>query len=945
MGENIFDKLKREISLFEHIACTTNIIMKEQEPGKWIAHCPQCEKPGFMVYKHQDIWKYKCSSCRFGTGTIIDFEMGIKGSNRRDVVRLLCEQYDIPLDDSWKQRKVDVETAKEEIQEYFISNLLSDPNTLNTLIEEYGFKKSVIEKYGIGIAKGNVYEHFKERYAGCFEGLNEDITFLHRCGIAGEKQGRLFNGIPENTITVPIYTYNDKVSHWYLHKVNANSHQIKQDLWADQTFLYNQKHIIDNAENVAITSSPVDAILLEERGIKAVAPFGKLLVSQIEYLKKLSERHNFSLIIGGSPTSRNMKLRLISELQNYHNLTVYEFDKPIDLPEYFKKGMDIEKLKKLDLSEDIVSVEIRDDNSYWALDEEGIYVKLSNFILHRKYMNINETGEVKFLVTIEGEDGIETTPREFDSSNFSRVSSFVEWLGFQGDYYFDGTPKQLSDILKYLHKKEKPYRIGIKDCYGKTDGVFLANNGAMKKGRIYKSNGDGVVMIKSDTLDGFKSIYGVDQGSTFNLPEKIYDVEKILECMLIFWPQDWVYVSIGLGVSIYYFDVIRPNYSGFPLGMFYGITDAGKTSLANCIGSFFGCGHEMSNPSGDSTKKGVGRYLASMKCLPVIWNETEEERIDNLVHGVYDGDMAIIGQKSVDNRTRGRRPETTLLLTTEKVPKKTSIVNRTIPFNFWDYEYFKDKKTLEYFVKFERYGINGGRNFGLIKSLDSTDGEKRIIDDIDAAFSTIYQVSSTRENRVSSRAISNLAIVMGSFKNAARELEFDKILDKLNEKYVKKFEEDKDDPINIRMIAATTKVSDESIASYFVSRIEDIYTLTTDQNDIKHFFELLSIAYSQDTKNRDGYMKIVSDKKSKKLMLRFNMTRAWQSVKAIDNRSTQLFKKTSVHEVKQQIRKKFKVNGATKNLNKSSKSCFDIRLDKIENECHVHFKESWEDEE
>lgn len=101
----------KQQNLAEYL-CKVNMIPLEESQYKnknnITIHCPfhDDSTPSGSIYRREEdgYYYYKCHSkeCNYGPGTIIDVAQKIYGKNRYDAVKLLIQQYNIKIDDTWK---------------------------------------------------------------------------------------------------------------------------------------------------------------------------------------------------------------------------------------------------------------------------------------------------------------------------------------------------------------------------------------------------------------------------------------------------------------------------------------------------------------------------------------------------------------------------------------------------------------------------------------------------------------------------------------------------------------------------------------------------------------------------------------------------------------------------------------------------------------------------
>ncbi len=950
MPISVFELVASKINLVDYIKEFTNKEIRQESDNEWKTTCftnPE-SKGSFGIWFGEVKWHFKCFSCSF-SGDVIDLHSSLNNLSMVEAVEDLAKKFGISIGaPESRGRKMDLHSGRRIVQKYLHNTLLHDKEAMQ-ILDERGTTKEDVIKWGIGISDGHVYDHFKNEFREFFKGPEGPIPFLIEIGIAASKNNNTYDFIKEGKLTVPVM-YRGNIASWHLHRLRKDDtstrYQIQKKKWDPEVLFFNQE-VAEKENEFFLVEGVFDVIQLEKAGKKAVAQLSESR-ERINWLKDLKsiDAHFEELGItkkihvcfdrDESLGGQKMASRVCNALALYHNIILYKLPMGQDIDEYLVAGKSLDDIPREPIVQELSRVKIQNGKYWYQAPGKDTKLKiLTNFVLDRKYMYIDEDGKKSYDVYLNRDDGYSVGPCKYESKNFTTPFAFKEWLGYYGDFFFAGSNIEIFELQKFLQQNTAPRAIIKKAVFGKTDeDLWIASNGIMKDGKIIKAEeGTDIVLYKGiDGAEGITTALKSDDVIKYEFPEETFEVDQILEYFLQFWPPHIAYPMLGFSTLCYYHDIVRHVYSKFPSGCFHADTRAGKSCAAKACASLLGSSNVR--PSGDlSTIKGVAGLISTMSNLPIIVNENDEEKFAGLVKATYDGDVGIFKKFSQDASVGGRAVNTTLIITTEQVPQIPSVINRVIPFNFWNFEKPADIESLQEFEDFELDGITNNKNMGWMKALNGSSGEKTIIEDIKHTTRTFFEA----KRSVDIRIVHNLSFVFGALNNAFFHLKLFKSLERIREKY-----KDDESKKGKRLFERAKKPSVEDLASYFTALIKEYESLTNIESPLRNFFTTIERMNIEGDKRLEKHIKFGQEDTGENFMI-FQMKHLVPLVKEKDQRSERKLLLASETSLKNELRKKFNVKSEVVRIDKI-KSCrgYKLPLDLLKKELGVTIHESTE---
>jgi DNA primase catalytic core len=885
---SVFDTIRSRISLPDYLQ---GVLELKKAGSEYKALCPfhNEDTPSFTVFESDGIWKWYChGACKTG-GDVIDFHTKKYNLTVVQSVKALADRYGVDISEWSDNRPVVMSSsmARNTMQEYFVKCLEANEDAKKYL-NQRGVTTDMVKQWGLGYSDGRAYEYARDVLRK--DDGTPNVQLIIEIGIAKTFDSTIGNAIGAGKITFPCKKHG-AIGFWHLRsasKDKSREYQMVKESRPDGYLFFNQDRL--DEKEFWLVEGPYDAMAIEKAGRPAVACIGTPNNDQIEFIKSLKvldehfpekcESKTIHLCLdrdeGGA--GQNAANKFVAEMAEYHKVYIHTLPVGEDIDDYLNSGKNLDDLDGKQHSKEIHKV-IEAEGKFWSRSKDGANKPVSNFTMRRKFVFVDDDHNRTYKVHVTKE-GKQSALVDFNSKDFSNLTGFREWLGFKGDYLFDGNQDDLTNTLKYLYDVDNPMQIKVKDNYGHCiPGVWLFENAIINKGKLTMADADGVIALPNGGY--IKSKLSGNGEMPAQLPSEWYTPKDIIANFLKFYSsrREWVWKALGFATAMYYHNLIRNKYREFPIMACYGPSRRGKTAFATIVASLLGAG-SVSNPSAKSTERGMERLIALLNSLPVVVNEYSTTDLGDLVRDIYDRNSNLRAIKTTDNRVHRSGINSTLITTSESVPSEASVQNRMILMDFDDFKKPTDKESQQGHSKWMIDGGQRGMNVGWLIALSAANGEETILEDIEySRRQFIDQVGQSAD----SRTIYNYAVIFGAFRNACRVLDIPGILADLGA-----------EPIDPELIYGTVIESSKSV--------ED---LNNDCSPGKIFFTILEKLFIED--KAISCCRKVFDETDGKHYLKIHMSHAFSAVKESDNRGSKLLNRWTQRDVYNIIKDKFEL--------------------------------------
>ena len=875
---NVFDHIKSSIDTLDFFQSELDLTASGKE-YKCICPLHDDTDPSFTVYEKDGEWVWHChGACNTG-GDIFDFTEKKYKLDTHDAITAIADRYNIDIEEQrgqYSREIVSKDDARNTAQKVLVE-IRRESEKANEFLKSRGISEKTADKFGIGYNDGTLLSRLQEIIVRSDGKPNGQL--MHSIGLAVKKSSvttiTYSSFIGAGKLTFPLY-YDGRIGHWHLRsadKDKSRNYQIPKEYREEDILFYNQNRI--NHEEFYIVEGPFDVIALEDRGYKAIATLGTPGKAQIEYLKMVLQQDvdmpdmqkqiNIMMDRDANMAGQIAAKKLASELKDFAKVRVYDLDEGVDIDEHLKKGT-VSDLESRPVDKTDGPIVVRNGKYFYRSKKE--LRAISNFTLSREYVHVDESYNRTYKVRIT-KGSHKSKLFEWDSSDFASSRNLRQWLGSKGDYIFHGGDAELNTMLEFIYNTESPKVVHLRDGYGDMgNGVWLTSNCVISEGRIIPINDDKIIPVEKDDLP---NIISTMHDIKYKIPDESYDIPFIIDSMLKYYPRPWVWMSLGFASAMYFHNYVREEYGEFPILALYGPTMSGKTSLAVIIASLLGAGR-AATPSSSSTEKGITRMLATLRGIPVIVNESDRKKVESLVQDVYDRNVYTMAKRTTDNRFRQSQIRTSMILTSETIPRKASVQNRMLLLDFRKIKTTERADVTSEFESWKANGVNRSMNSTWLKEISKYDPKDGLIEDIEHCRKIFVEA----DRKSDPRTIYNYSVIFGCFRFVARNMGIPKILEDLGIKAYDIHE----------------------VLKEFRSGSNNVKHLNSEDRYCKHFFHLVERCNME--RLLGDYLRFDSDAKGKFVM--FCPTHLFSKIQEIDRRGGNQLDGIGLEDIRAEIK-------------------------------------------
>lgn len=334
--------------------------------------------------------------------------------------------------------------------------------------------------------------------------------------------------------------------------------------------------------------------------------------------------------------------------------------------------------------------------------------EISNFVINiksnfftqdsviRNVQLVNTYGEVSDVFPIE-------------SSSMAAADAFKKFVLSKGNYVFKGTGTDLTNIWEYEFLNNDGELIYMPEQIGWIEAhkVWLFGNMAIKNGKIYRPDNDGIIWVEGK---GFKpqsfSVGSIDiENSIPCLSEKAIKIQDVADRIRHSVGGYEAYIAIGWVIATIFSKDIFTKYKCMPILFPHGKRESGKSTFMRWMMMFFGVETEGISVGKTTTANYVARALSYWSSLG-IWfdeyrNETGVIEKDGLFRSAYNRQLSGKGTATAF-QAKGFSVASVLSISGEELPKDNGLFTRCIPLQISSYKRNREfyewiNKTSEYF--------------------------------------------------------------------------------------------------------------------------------------------------------------------------------------------------------------------------------------------------------
>jgi len=314
--------IQQILSRLDIIEVVGSFVKLKKRGANYLGNCPFHNErtPSFTVSPAKEI--FKCFGCG-KSGNTVSFLMEHEKLSYVEALRWLANRYNVEVEETEvsSEQKQQQQTAESLhiinafAQKFYATQLLeTEEGQTNGLsyLEERGFGKAIIEKFGLGYAPdkrdGLTKEAVKNQY-------NQEL--LQKAGLVVERNGQLQDNYRDRII-FPVHNNSGKVIGFGARLIKKNDKAPKyintpeNELYIKSKILYGTyfaRQAIDKEDECFLVEGYTDVLSLHQAGIENVVASGgtSLTQDQLRLIKKYT--NNLTIIYDGDAAGVKAALR------------------------------------------------------------------------------------------------------------------------------------------------------------------------------------------------------------------------------------------------------------------------------------------------------------------------------------------------------------------------------------------------------------------------------------------------------------------------------------------------------------------------------------------------------------------------------------------------------------------------------------------------------------
>jgi hypothetical protein len=350
-------------------------------------------------------------------------------------------------------------------------------------------------------------------------------------------------------------------------------------------------------------------------------------------------------------------------------------------------------LKKVDKQFTKISIK-REFNKYIAIRGTGDKVTeetISNFVINIKTSYFTPEGIIRSVEFVNkfGETSATFILSPGEMAGITEVKKFC--LG-KGNYIFRGNGSDLSNVWELEFSRNVGNVVYMPETIGyiQDHDIWLFGNMAIKAGKVYEPDSDGIMWIKGK---GFKpqsikqNQYGQESEESIPVlstrPIDLLDVAKKIRQTVGGYEA---YVGLGWAIATIFSKDIFEQYKCTPILFPHGKRESGKSTFARWIMSCFGVdidGYGIAESTQNFIMKTLAYYSALGCWFDEYRNEYKVIQKDGFFRSAYNRQSS---GKGTITATRSYSVNASLLISGEELPKDNGLFTRLLPLQLSSYK-------------------------------------------------------------------------------------------------------------------------------------------------------------------------------------------------------------------------------------------------------------------
>ncbi|NPV30734.1 MAG: DUF3854 domain-containing protein [Firmicutes bacterium] len=317
---------------------------------------------------------------------------------------------------------------------------------------------------------------------------------------------------------------------------------------------------------------------------------------------------------------------------------------------------------------------------------------ISNFVINIKSSFFTPEGVVR-NVQFVNEYGEASDIFPLDPSDMAGPGEFKKFCFSKGNYIFEGRGEDLINIWKLEFARDTGEFIYMPDRIGQiSDHLWLFGNLAIKKGKVYWPDNDGIIWVEGRGykpqslqigLDGSRTEESIPSLST--KPVDIVDIAQKLKQTVGGYEA---YVAIGWVIATLFNRKVFEAFRCLPILFIHGKRESGKTTFLHWIMNFFGLDTEGIGLA-ETSQNFITRALAYYSGLGVWFDEYRNEaniiKKDGFFRSAYNRQLSGKGTPTAF-QAKGFAVNACVAISGEELPKDNGLFTRCVPLQISEYK-------------------------------------------------------------------------------------------------------------------------------------------------------------------------------------------------------------------------------------------------------------------
>lgn len=327
---------------------------------------------------------------------------------------------------------------------------------------------------------------------------------------------------------------------------------------------------------------------------------------------------------------------------------------------------------------------------------------ISNFVLNIKSSFFTPDGVIR-NVQLVNEYGEHSDTFALSPSDMAGLNEFKKFCFSKGNFVFEGNTQDLLNVWKLEFLRDigdliyMPDRIG----YIEDRNLWLFGNMAIKDGKIYRPDNDGIIWIEGRGYKPQSLQIGVRgeaiEDAIPSLSEKPIDIVDVAQKLKQTIGGYEAYIGIGWVIATIFSNDIFKQYKCMPILFPHGKRESGKSTFMRWLMSFFGIETEGVGIA-ETTQNFIARSLSYYSSLGTWFDEYRNEyRIiqkDGFFRSAYNRQLSGKGTTTAF-QARGFAVHASVAISGEELPKDNGLFTRLVPLQVSAYK--RDRTWYEWF--------------------------------------------------------------------------------------------------------------------------------------------------------------------------------------------------------------------------------------------------------